>query len=352
MSAERVIATEEHYSSPAFNEAAAELDVWEGDAFEMQGMRSMSDGPWYERLTDLDVRLAEMDASGTDLSVLSLQTPTVQAYAPADAATALAQRYNDELAELVGQRPTRFAGLGVVAPQDPEAAAQEIGRVMGPLGLGGIMICSHTQGRYLDDPFFEPLVAAAEENAAPIYLHPRMPSPGQIGPYRDYGMPAAVWGYQADAGTHAVRLMLSGLLDRHPDLKLVLGHLGEGLPLWMERLDNRYAFTYEAVGRLLGMVKLELTPTEYLHRNFVVTTSGMPDHGALGFCLERLGEDRIMFAVDYPYEDSAEATEFLRTADLTDDQRAKISHGNAERLFRIPPAANSSDPESNNRRNR
>jgi len=156
-----------------------------------------------------------------------------------------------------------------------------------------------------------------------------------IGPFRDYGMVAAVWGYQADAGTHAVRLILSGTLDRHPKLTFVLGHLGEGLPFWTQRLDNRYAFAYRAGADTLGMGKLELTPSEYMRRNFMLTTSGMDDKGALAFCLERLGEDNVMFAIDYPYEDSSAATEFLRTADLTDSQRAKISHANAERVFGI-----------------
>lgn len=148
-----------------------------------------------------------------------------------------------------------------------------------------------------------------------------------------------MWGYQAEAGTHAVRLIMSGVFDRHPELKVVLGHLGEGLPFCMRRLDNRYAWTYRAAGENLGMARLELTPSEYLRQNFTVTTSGMDDPDVLAFCLHRLGEDSIMFAIDFPYEESAPATGFLHDADLSEAQRAKISHGNAERLFRIPAAS-------------
>ncbi|HUA05546.1 MAG TPA: amidohydrolase family protein [Solirubrobacteraceae bacterium] len=331
----RVIAVEEHWASRRHIEAAAGLPVWPGDALEMELMRGAFGSSWMvDRLSDLDAHLADMDGSGTDLSVLSLNPPGVQPYDSAEAGP-LAERANDEMAEIVRRWPTRFAGLGAVDPQNPKHAAAETERVMGELGLSGLMICSHTQGRYLDEPAFEPLLAAAEAHNAPIYLHPRMPSEQMIGPFKAYGMVAAVWGYQADAGTHAVRLILSGTLDRHPKLTFVLGHLGEGLPFWMQRLDNRYAFAYRAGAETLGMGKLELTPSEYLRRNFTVTTSGMDDQRALAFCLERLGEDNVMFAIDYPYEDSSAATEFLRTADLTDSQRAKISHANAERVFGI-----------------
>jgi 5-carboxyvanillate decarboxylase len=333
-----VIAVEEHFASRRYLEAAAKLAVWPGDELEMQAARGAFGSPAIrEKLSDLEIRLAEMDESGTDLAVLSLGPPGVQPYEPVAAARSLVEQANDEMAEIVRRRPDRFAALGAVAPQDVEHAAAEIERIMGPLGLSGIMICSHTQGMYLDDASFEPLLAAAEANGAPIYLHPRMPSAAMNGPFRDYGMLAAVWGYQADAGTHAVRLILSGAFDRHPDLKVILGHLGEGLPLWMQRLDNRYAYAYASGAKEFGMVGLELTPSEYLLRNFAVTTSGMEDPAAFAFCLERVGEDNVMFAIDYPYEDSTIATEFLHAADLDQSQRAKISHGNAERLFGLAP---------------
>jgi 5-carboxyvanillate decarboxylase len=333
---QRVIAVEEHFSTSSYLEVAHALDVWPGDEQEMTLMRSVEATDLMRaRLVDFDARLQDMDTNGTDVAVLSLNPPGVQPY-KTEAAVALARDFNEGLAEIVKRWPTRFAGLGTVAPQDPQQAALEIERIMGPLGLSGVMVNSHTHGHYLDEPQFEPLLEAAEAHGAPIYLHPRFPSPQMLAPYQNYGMAAAVWGYQAEAGTHAVRLILSGTLDRHPNLKIVLGHLGEGLPFWMRRLDNRYAWAYRAAGESLGMVKLELTPSDYVRRNFALATSGIEDHNVLDLCLRTVGEDNLLYAIDFPYEESASAAAFLRTAELTELQRAKISHLNAETLFRIP----------------
>jgi 5-carboxyvanillate decarboxylase len=180
------------------------------------------------RFTNIQSRLAEMDTAGIDVSVLSLNPPGVQIYADTARATSRAREMNDTLAELIRAQPGRFAGLGAVAPQDPQAAAAEVSRVTGALGLGGVLIGSHTHGHYLDEPEAEPLLAALVDQDATLYLHPRSPSPQMLAPFLDYGMVAAVWGFQAEAGTHAIRLILSGTLDRHPNLKIVLGHLGRG----------------------------------------------------------------------------------------------------------------------------
>lgn len=290
------------------------------------------------RFTNIQTRLDEMDAAGIDVSVLSLNPPGVQIYADTARATSLAREMNDTLAGLIRQHPGRFAGLGAVAPQDPDAAAAEVSRVTGTLGLGGILIGSHTHGRYLDEPEAEPLLAALEDQDVTLYLHPRSPSPQMLAPFLEYGMVAALWGFQAEAGTHAIRLVLSGTLDRHPNLKIVLGHLGEGLPFWLWRLDNIYERTYRWAGDQLGMVKLELKPSEYVLRNFTLTTSCMFDQDVFAYTLGKVGAERLMFAVDYPYEDSQVAAEFLAALDLTDMQRTLVSHANAERLFGIAPA--------------
>jgi len=217
----RVIAVEEHLATEAFLHVAHGLDVVPGDETEMDLMRTVENTPYLRaRLTDLDARLREMDALGQDMAVLSLNPPGVQPY-PAAGAVPLAREFNDALAAIVRRHPGRFGGLAAVAPQDPVAAAAEIERAMGPLGLNGIMINSHTGGRYLDEPEFAPLLEAAEANRAPVYLHPRVP--GMLAAYRDYGMAAAIWGYQAEAGLHAMRLILSGTLDRYPGLTVVLG---------------------------------------------------------------------------------------------------------------------------------
>jgi 5-carboxyvanillate decarboxylase len=332
----RVIAVEEHFATQAFVDAVADLPLPETERFEMNVMRALQgQGPIHDRLVDFDLRLADMDASGTDLALLSLNPPGVQAY-DTEPAVSVMREANDALAEIVRERPDRFAGLGTVAPQDPKRSAREIERVMGPLGLNGLLVSSHTKGLYLDDPQFEPILAAAEAEGATIYLHPRHPSPAMARPYQDYGMGFAVWGFQAEAGIHAVRLILSGVFDRHPSLTFVLGHLGEALPFWLARLDNRYEWTLRAASEQLGMVDLELTPSEYFQRNFVCTTSGMEDPDILALCLRQLGEDNILYAVDFPYEASTEAANALRGATLTDTQRARISHANAERVFGLP----------------
>ena len=237
------------------------------------------------------------------------------------------------MAAIKRRHPDRFGALATVAPQDPAAAAAEIERAMGPLGLNGVMINSHTGGRYLDEPEFTPLLEAAEASRAPIYLHPRAPS--MLAAYRDYGMPGAIWGYQAEAGLHAMRLILSGTLDRHPGLTIVLGHLGEGIPYWLRRIDNRHAFAARTIGATTPMPRLSLTPSEYFRRNFVITTSGIDDPDVLGLALHAVGEDRVMFAIDYPYEDPTAAVAFLHKAPLTDQQRTAIGHRAAERVFAI-----------------
>ncbi|MFG3289161.1 amidohydrolase family protein [Streptomyces sp. NPDC048179] len=328
----RVVAVEEHMATEAFLRVAHGLDVAAGDEAEMTVMRTVETTPEFRaRLTDLDARLREMDALGQDMALLSLNTPGVQPYPAADA-VALARDFNDALAAIVRRHPDRFGGLATVAPQDPAAAAAEIERIMGPLGLHGIMINSHTGGRYLDEPQFAPLLAAAEAHHAPVYLHPRASS---LAPYRDHGMPFALWGYQAEAGLHAMRLILSGTLDRFPGLTLVLGHLGEAIPYWLRRIDSRHAYAAKTAGAADLMPHLSLTPSDYFRRNFVITTSGIDDPDVLGLALRTVGEDNIMFAIDYPYEDPATAISFLAHTPLTDRQRTAISHRTAERVFNL-----------------
>jgi 5-carboxyvanillate decarboxylase len=333
----RVIAVEEHFVTGDYFSNAGALAVPNGEEPERAFVTNFpKNEQMLRRFTNMQVRLDEMDSAGVDLSVLTLNPPGVQMFTDAVKATALAIEANDRLAEIIQQYPARFYGLGSVGPQDSDAAAREIKRIMGPLKLGGVMIASHTHGCYLDQPEFEPMLAALEEENATLYLHPRSPSPQMIDPFMKYGMVAAVWGFQAEAATHAMRLIMGGVFDRHPHLKVVLGHLGEALPFWLWRLDNIYKRTYEWAGKALKMVKLELKPSEYILRNFAVTTSGMSDPDVLAYCVGKLGAERILFAIDYPYEDSQTAVEFLTQATLTEHQRELISHGNAELLFRVP----------------
>ncbi|MBA3896410.1 MAG: amidohydrolase [Sphingomonadaceae bacterium] len=291
------------------------------------------------QLTDLDYRLTEMDEHGVDMHLLSITGPGVQAF---DAAlgTELATLANDMLTDAIGRHPTRFAGLGAIAPQNPARAAREVERAMGELGLGGIIINSHTHGEYLDDPKFWPIFEAAVAHDAPIYLHPTFPSDAMIEPYSCYGMMGALWGFGADTSLHAVRMIMGGVFDAFPTLKIVLGHLGEGIPFWLGRLDNRYQNIVRRGGlEPLGMKRLERLPSDYFRTNFWITTSGMMTDAPLQFCLDQFGEDRVMFAIDYPYEQTAEAVPFIRATPLSDHAMRKITHANAEALFRIPAEA-------------
>lgn len=288
------------------------------------------------KLLDIgDGRLAEMDANGVDMHLLSLAMPGVQMF-DADKAVALAKLSNDRLRETIDRHPKRFAGLAAFAPQDPKAAAKEMERAIKTLKLNGFLVNSHTMNSYLDDPKFYPILEAAEALDAPLYIHPRAPSDGMAMPFADYRIEGAIWGYGAETGTHALRLMLSGALDRFPKLKIVLGHMGEALPFWMWRLD----FMGAPGGRAGRFNKLK--PSEYFRRNFAITTSGVEDPLALRFCIDKLGIESIMWAIDYPFQPTAPAVAFLENATLSEQERKLIAHGNAEQIFKIKTTVESS----------
>ena len=292
--------------------------------------RDASARAFLPRLLNLDAtRISEMDANGVDMHVLSLAIPGVQMF-EADKAVALARLSNDRLSETVRSHPTRFAGLATFAPQDPRAAVVEMERAINTLKLNGFLVNSHTQNVYLDDSRCWPILEAAEALGAPLYLHPRAPSDGMAAPFRDYLMEGGIWGYGLEASTHALRLMLSGVLDRFPRLRIVLGHMGEGLPFWLWRLDLMAAPGSRAA------LKNKLKPSEYMQRNFAITTSGLEDPQALRFCIDKVGLDRIMWAIDYPFRPTAPAVKFIESATLSDQERDQVAFQNAQRIFRIP----------------
>jgi 5-carboxyvanillate decarboxylase len=273
-------------------------------------------------------RLADMDASGVDMHLLSLAMPGVQMFEK-DKAIALARLSNDRLREIIDRHPKRFAGLAAFAPQDPNAAAKEMERAIHTLKLKGFLVNSHTANAYLDEQRFYPILEAAEALNAPLYIHPRAPSDGMATPFNDYRIEGAIWGYGAETGVHALRLMMSGALDRFPRLKIVLGHMGEALPFWMWRLD----FMGAPGGRAGRFNKLK--PSEYFKRNFAITTSGVEDPLALRFCIDKLGVESVMWAIDYPFQPTAPAVAFLENTALSEEERKLITHGNAERIFNI-----------------
>jgi 5-carboxyvanillate decarboxylase len=283
------------------------------------------------KLLDLnEIRRADMDTNSVDIQVLSLAMPGVQIF-ERTTAMELARLSNDRLTEAIRRHPKRFAGLASFAPQDPGAAAKEMERAINELKLNGFIVNSHTDNAYLDEPQFWPILEAAEALGAPLYIHPRAPSDGMADPFRDYRLEGAVWGYGLETGTHILRLIFSGVLDRFPKLQIIIGHMGEALPFWLWRLDFM-----GAPGARAGR-KNNLKPSEYFQRNITITTSGVEDPIALRYCIDKIGIDRIMWAIDYPFQPTAPAVAFIESAPLSEIERNKIAHGNAERIFKIRP---------------
>jgi 5-carboxyvanillate decarboxylase len=235
------------------------------------------------------------------------------------------------LAEAIRQHPTRFAGLAAIAPQDPKRSVVEMDRAINQLKLNGFIVNSHTNGEYLDEEKFWPILEAAEALDRPIYIHPRSLPESSLGPFRPYGLGGASWGYAVETGTHGMRLLFSGVFDRFPKLRIILGHMGEGIPYWVYRFDHMYA----TAKRNWGTGSLKEKPSFYLKRNMLITTSGMFSEPVLKYCLEVLGADNILWAADYPYQDNREAAAFLDKARISEADKIKIYSGNAERVFHL-----------------
>jgi len=286
-----------------------------------------------ERLADIgDRRIADMDASGIDLQILSLTSPGVQVF-DAATATALASSTNDQVAEAVRTHPTRFAALAAVAPQDPRGAAREADRAVRRLGLKGLIINSHTRGEHLDDPKFWDIFEAAEALEVPIYLHPQAPPPQMAGPYVEKGLEGALWGFGAETGFHLLAILRSGALDRFPNLRIVVGHGGEALPFWLYRLDymNRTARPFIRN----GADRLNRTLSEYMRENVYVTTSGMAWAPVITFVQSVLGVDRVLYAMDYPYQFEPDEVTATDNVPISDADKKKLFQTNAEKVFRL-----------------
>jgi len=269
-------------------------------------------------------RLKDMDEGAVSMAVLSITTPGVEDFDP-DEGTAMSRSFNDELAELVKRYPDRYAGLAAIAPQSPEAAAQELERAVTKLGLKGILLNSHfAGGEYLDSQKYWTILEMAEKLDVPIYIHPREPSPAMIKPYLAYPLlTLSMWGFAAEAGLHAMRLICSGVFDKYPRLKIILGHLGESIPFWGTRIDAQW------VG------KTQKKPSQYFRENFYVTTSGMFWQPALQLVLTTMGADHVLFATDYPYGSYKLSTQFMEALPIADNDKEKICHLNAEKLLRL-----------------
>jgi len=315
----RKIALEEHFLNPGLEE------YWLPT---VAGVDPKVAGGLLARLKDFgDMRLQAMDGAGIARSVLSIAGPGVQNERDVATARRRAAEANDFLAREVLRRPDRYSGFGHLPMQDARAAVDELERCMGELKLCGAMINGHTNGQYLDHPSLYPFWERAEALEATIYIHPTdpiAPSPALAGVE---GLRRATWEWGFETGSHALRLVFSGLFDRFPRAKLALGHLGETLPFLLWRFDSR--------AKLYG-VKLAKQPSDYIKQNIVVTTSGMCAAEPLDCTIAALGKDRVMFAADYPFEQAAEAGEFLDETPLPEPVREDIAFRNAVRDLKLP----------------
>jgi predicted TIM-barrel fold metal-dependent hydrolase len=320
----RIIALEEHFIMPREEQNLPPGAHRGNDREKLLGFDVVA------ALLDLGAsRLAAMDAAGIDVQVLSHNQPGCQAL---DGATAVpaAREVNDLLFEAVKAHPDRFLGLAALPTADPAAAVKELDRAVSKLGFKGAMINGHTQGAFLDDKRFWGIFECANALGVPIYLHPSKPHPAVMQAYfAGYDeLALAAWGFGIDTGAHFLRLVFAGVFDAFPRLTFILGHLGEGLPFMLHRINDQTQLAAKRRG-------LRRAPLEYLTQNLVVTCSGNFSAPAFLCSVMALGIDNVLFSVDWPYESNAAAVDFLKHQALGPNDMAKVAHLNAERVLRL-----------------
>ena len=314
----QVIALEEHYLDPEVKPYITGPDVTR--------QANVS-----ARLDDVGQgRIAEMDAAGIDMQVLSHGAPSVQRL-DAELAVRLARGANDRLAETVRAHPDRFAGFAMLPTADPKTAADELERAVTRLGFKGAMVHGLTGGLFLDDKRFWPIFERAQALDVPLYMHPAVPHPAVIGIYyKDYvekypNILRAAWGFTVETATQGIRLVLSGVFDAYPGLKIILGHLGEGLPFLLWRIN-------------MALVRDGAGPNWFrdtFRKHFWITTSGFFSDPALLCCMMEMGVDRILFSIDYPFVENKPGTEWVHRIPLCEEDKAKILSGNVKRLLKL-----------------
>lgn len=303
-------------------------------------MTSEADRPQFVRSRLLDLgegRLADMNAAGIDHAILALTSPGTQVLDPTTAAE-IATLSNDRLADACRRHPDRFSGLAAVGFEDVPGAVKELTRSVGDLGLRGLICNSHIRGHYLDEPQFYPILEAVEALEIPLYLHPNTPNDDMIGTLAKAGLDGGIYGFAVETGMHLLRLITAGVLDRFPRLKIVVGHLGEGLPFWFYRLN--YMHAGQVTSKRYDTIKpLQLTPSEYFQRNIWLTTSGMPWAPTIMYAREVVGPDRVMYAMDYPYQYLPEEVQMQDDLPITTSEKKQFFEDNAVRVFGLDAAA-------------
>lgn len=286
-----------------------------------------------ERLMNLgELRLAHMDATGIDKAVLALTSPGVQPLLDVEEAKGIARRANDTLAAACQAHPTRFIGMTAVAPQDPEWSAAEIRRGAKELGFKGVQINSHTQGRYLDEPQFDPIFRALSDVGQPLYVHPATLPDSMMGGMIDAGLDGAVFGFGVETSYHLLRLVTTGLFDRYPELQVMAGHGFEALPFWLYRTDYMHKAGIRSQ-RYARLKPLKHDLFHYIRNNFLGTTSGLCWEPAVKLMIEVMGEDRVMYAMDYPYQYVPDEVQAMDNMTVPDAVKKKFFQTNAERWF-------------------
>jgi predicted TIM-barrel fold metal-dependent hydrolase len=331
----RIITLEEHFLHPK--------------------LRELYPAPWVGLLDIVKARLSDvgperirrMDAAGIDLQVLSHVAPGVQTL-ECNTAIRLSREVNDWLGAVIQEYPTRFAGFGMLPIQSPIDAADELERTVSQLGFKGALINGHTNGRYLDEDSFSPIFERAQALDVPIYLHPTDSPQGIIDIYyKDCPAMMQSWGWQVETGTHLLRLISRGVFDRFPNLKIIVGHMGELIPFALKRINNGLTMgNWLLDSRSKGAESAEHRCMQkslfyYMRANVLITTSGVFDQAALNCAIAQLDIDNILFSVDDPFGDNFEGVDFLNKAQLSKEEKEKLGHENAERILKLTPAAKS-----------
>ena len=311
------IALEEHFSIRELLPTSEELEFFDPQVLDV--IESL--------LPELaEKRLANMDKAGIEIAVLSQTAPGIQAISNSPDASAMARHANDVLHTSIELQPRRFRGFAALNLQDIDAACAELKRCVNELGFVGALVNGSTQGEYLDNPRLDLLWLTLEQLDVPLYLHPGLPTNQPASMVKE--LDGATWGWSFDTATHALRLIVKGVFDKHPNAKVILGHMGENLPFYLWRLDSRYLSTRYRND-------ISTTPSAVFRRNFFITTSGVCDDAALQCSISTLGAERIMFSTDYPYEDIELAGRWMDQAMIDPLAKKMICRDTARMLLRL-----------------
>jgi uncharacterized protein len=327
----RVVALEEHFSAPSLSQRIAK-DIIARRGFRPRKLSPGAPNPM-ELLPEIaEVRRKSMDDAGVTVQVLSNAGPGPDLLPGADG-IALAREVNDHLAAAIARHPTRFAGFAALPLQSPDATPAELKRAVKDLGFLGAMVNGTTEGRFLDHPSYDGLLAAAVELDVPVYIHPHIPPEAVRQAYFSElpegaarVLETAGWGWHSETAVHLLRMVVAGTLDRHPKLKIIIGHMGEMLPMMMARADQVFRHDIEHLKRPI---------TQAIHDQVWITTSGIFDQPPFIAALQTFGIDRIMFSIDYPFAPNAAGRKFLNNVELAPSDKVKLSHGNADALLKL-----------------